>query len=325
MKKHFILLLIIITALAGCRKSTYEGYTVSDFSLNTYINITVYSENDVREADDSLLLCHDYENLFSRTITDSQISVLNHTKLLSSPSLPVSDIINKSLYYCELTDGALDITIEPLTSLWNITSGSNIVPDEQCVDDALSGVDYHNVIVDDAGNISLLNNAGIDLGAVAKGYIADKIKEQLIKDNVASAIINLGGNILCIGSRPDGSDYTIGIKRPFDSSGSVMLTLKISDMSVVTSGTYERYFTKDDTIYHHIIDPATGYPADSGLISATIISRDSFTGDCLSTACMVMGLERAISLIDSLDDVYGIFIDNDYNVHYTDGAKNFLK
>ena len=133
-----------------------------------------------------------------------------------------------------------------------------------------------------------------------------------------------GGNILCIGQKPDKSSYVVGIQKPFGDSDEIIISLDISGKSVVTSGTYERYFEENGKLYHHIIDPKTGYPADSGLYSVTIISDDSFTGDCLSTACLVMGKDNALKLINSLDGVYAILIDDRMNIYYSDGARSFL-
>lgn len=313
----FTTLLLFCT---GCQKKL----TVSNFMFNTYVSITVYGEDNAKLAEEALELGREYEQIFSRTIPESSLSLLNSDKTLIQADSALYGLIQTGLYYCELTDGNLDISIEPLTTLWNITGTNPSVPSDADIQSALKNVDYKNISLTENNTISLKNGASIDLGAIAKGYIADRMKEFLIENGVSDGIINLGGNVLCIGDKPDGSPYTIGIRNPDMDATSALLTLKVEDLSVVTSGTYERFFTVDNNIYHHILDPATGYPADSGLISVTIISKDSVVGDCLSTACLVMGRDSALELLNSLDDVYGILIDEDRNIHYSEGAKAFL-
>ena len=154
----------------------------------------------------------------------------------------------------------------------------------------------------------------LDLGFIAKGYIADKLKAYLVSNCVESAIINLGGNVLTIGKRPDGSPFQVGVQKPFADSGTAALTLSIADKSLVSSGNYERYFVKDDILYHHILSTENGYPADSGLSSVTIISENSVDGDALSTLCFILGYEKGKKLTDSLQGVEAVFIDIDGNI-----------
>ena len=167
----------------------------------------------------------------------------------------------------------------------------------------------------DDGFLITLTDVGLmlDLGGIAKGFAADRIKDRLLEAGVTSAIINLGGNVLLVGSKPDGSDFRVGIRDPesaADAGGTehITRTVTLSDRSVVTSGTYERYFEEDGVRYHHILDPATGYPADSGLVSVTIISADSATGDALATACLVLGQQKGQALIERLPGTEALFI-----------------
>lgn len=311
---------------SACQSKHTQPVVASDFLFNTYISITVYDEKHTALLDEALGMCHTYEQIFSRTIADSHVSTLNSQKSISESNEDLFQLIRRALYYCELSDGSLDISIEPLTSLWNISSDNPKVPSDYEIQNAMEKVDYQNIILDDTDyTISLKNNASIDLGAIAKGYVADKIKQFLLENGVTSGIIDFGGNIVCIGSKPDNTNYVIGIKEPVIDSTSSILTLNINDMSVVTSGTYERYFIENDKLYHHIIDASTGYPADTNLASVTIISEDSLTGDCLSTACLVMGKDKALELLNSLDGVYGILIDNQMQIYYSDGAEKFIR
>lgn len=322
MKKLLIFLIVFISFfLGGCRTSS-EPITVSDFALDTYVSVTVYDARHEDTARKALDLCSDYELLFSMTNPQSTLYELNHSGFLKD-SVELSDIIYGALEYCRISHGALDITVSPLSSLWDFTSAAPSVPDNNDITDALKTVSYDNVsLIDNA--ITLQNGASIDLGAVAKGYIADAMRDYLVENGVKSAIIRLGGNILCIGSKPDGSDYAIGIEKPFY-AGEVSECLLVSDYSVVTSGIYQRYFEENGILYHHIIDPSTGYPVENNLYSVTIVSPSSFTADCLSTACFVLGLEEGIALLDTIDNAYGIFITSDYEIYYSEGAKQFVK
>ena len=156
--------------------------------------------------------------------------------------------------------------------------------------------------------------SAIDLGGIAKGYMADQLKEYLLGEGVTSAIINLGGNVLTIGEKPDGTSFNIGIQKPFDKQNATITSVQVKDSSVVTSGSYERYFKLGDTIYHHILNTETGYPCDNGLLSVTILSKESIDGDALSTACFTLGLEEGQKLIESLEDIDAIFVTDDYEI-----------
>lgn len=318
--------ILILLTLTGCKRTTSEPFTVSDFLLNTYVTITIYDNDKKDIASQALELCRQYEQIFSRTLKSSALFKLNSEKQITNADPELFELIETGLFYCELSNGHLDITTEPLTSLWNVTSANPAVPDVDAINSALERVSYHNVILDKSTlSIRLINNASVDLGAIAKGYIADKIKDFLTENGITSGTINLGGNIVCIGTKPNGSNYNIAVKKPIAGSDHVILTLSINDKSIVTSGTYERFFEENGNTYHHIIDPSTGYPSDSGLLSATIISDKSVTGDCLSTACLVMGCTDALNLINSIDGVEAIFIDENMQIFYTDGAINLLR
>ena len=156
-------------------------------------------------------------------------------------------------------------------------------------------------------------HAALDVGFIAKGYIADRLKEYMIAEGVTSGIINLGGNVLTIGNK-DGQDFKVGIQKPFADTGTALVSVASNDSSVVTSGIYERFFSLDKKIYHHILNPSTGYPVENELLSVTILSKDSTTGDALSTSCLLLGLEKGKELIESLDGVEAVFITKDYNV-----------
>lgn len=293
--------------------------------LNTVVTITIYDSQDTSLLKKCMELCQEYEERFSRTIAASEISQLNSGKLaddqgVSHLSADTARLIEKGLTFAELSNGAFDPSIGPVSSLWDFTSDEHKIPDDAAIQAALPLVDYEKISLTDQDITFSMEHMQLDLGAIAKGYIADRIKDYLISQNIKSATINLGGNVLCIGSRPDGSPFRIGIQKPFADRNELAAVVEVSDRSVVTSGNYERYFEKDGKLYHHILDPATGYPYENGLTSVSILSDTSVDGDGLSTSCFALGLEKGMELIDSLPDVEALFITDDGKMHY---SKNF--
>ncbi|MBO5976210.1 MAG: FAD:protein FMN transferase, partial [Oscillospiraceae bacterium] len=234
-----------------------------------------------------------------------------------SPAL--SELINTALDYCEISGGRFDITMGAVSDMYAFSSVSPYLPSDEEIARELEHSGYEKIKVD--GSRVTLGDAEavIDLGAIAKGYIADALAEHLRSKGVESAIIDLGGNILCLGSKPDGSDFKVGIQYPYRDSNQVITTLSLSDMSVVTSGIYQRWFEQDGETYHHILDPETGRSLDNGLISVSIISRRSTDCDALSTTAFAMGLEDGMALIDSLPETWAVFISDDMELHYSDG------
>ncbi len=315
--KHFqsFILVCIMLLLSGCSSNTKTPYTKSGFYFDTAVTITLYDKDKRELLDNCFSFCETFENQISRTIENSEISQINHAK---GKPVKVSDttleLLEKGIYYSELTNGAFDITIAPLSDLWNFKTEVPALPSESDIHATLSHVNYQNIIID--GNYVSLSDpyAAIDLGGIAKGYIADYLKEYLVKNNVKSAIINLGGNVLTIGTKPDGSPFQIGIQKPFDEQNTSITSVASIGSSIVTSGVYERYFELQDTIYHHILDTSSGYPCDTGLLSVTIISEHSVDGDALSTSCFALGYENALKLIQTLDNVDAIFITENYEI-----------
>ena len=335
-------LILCPAVLSGCSAQTKSGEnTAADsqepisataIKLNTAVTVTIYDSNDKKLLTECMNLCDKYEKIFSRTASDSELYQLNHRELApvegTENTYQVSDdlakLISEGLDYSELSKGAFDIAIEPLTSLWDFTAEDPQVPKDSLIQAALPKCDYHNISIDkDKNEITLkTDDTAIELGAIAKGYIADRLKDYLISRNVKSAIINLGGNVLCIGEKPDNSAFKIGIQKPFADRSETIAVMDIKDKSVVSSGIYERCFEQDGTLYHHLLNPKTGYPYDNGLIAVTIISGKSVDGDALSTTCFALGLEDGMKLAESLDDVQAFFVTSDYEIHYT---KDFQK
>lgn len=310
-----LMLLLFPLLLSGCSLKTQEPISKTGIYFDTVIQIDIYDSNDTKLLDQCFEKCQAFEQTISRTIETSEIYQINHAK---GNSVEVSDVtlelIQKGIKYGDLTNGKFDITIAPLMELWDFKNNTSNVPDDDDIEEALSHVNYKNIVID-GNKVSLTDpNAAIDLGGIAKGYMADYLKDYLIDEGIESALINLGGNILTIGSKPDGTPFNLGIQKPFDRQGTAITSVKTTDSSVVSSGVYERYFEVDDTLYHHIIDTATGYPCDNGLLGVTILSEKSVDGDALSTSCFVLGLEEGKKLVESLDNVDAIFITENYEL-----------
>lgn len=321
----FILLLVLIIWYQG-KEENLEPISRTDYMLNTVVNVKIYDKREEVLLDGAMEICRKYEDLFSPTLNSSEIYSLNHGELKEtdgfySLSPDTADLISKALDYCRLSEGAFDISIEPVSSLWDFTSGQGLVPDEASIQAALPLVNYKNIVLEGEKIRFQQEGMGINLGAIAKGYIADKMKEYLQSQGVESAIIDLGGNILCLGGRPDGTPFSIGIRKPFGETSETAAIMEISDKSVVSSGIYERYFEKDGILYHHILDPDTGYPYENNLVSVTIISDKSVDGDGLSTTCFALGLEKGMDLINSLPQVQAVFITKDYEMHYSENFR----
>ena len=322
-----LLLILILFAFMYQRKSQAEApepISKTDYLLNTIVTVTLYDSQDEEILNAALDLCREYDKLLSPTIETSELYQLNHGELPQDEegfyelSEETADVISKGLDYCRLSGGAFDIAVEPLSALWDFTSGEGTVPDEEAIQAALPLINYEDITLEGNRIRFEKEGMGINLGAIAKGYIADKMKEFLLDQGVESAIIDLGGNILCVGQRPEGTPFRIGIQKPFADRSETEAVMEISDKSVVSSGIYERYFEQDGVLYHHILDPSTGYPYDNNLVSVTISSNESVDGDGLSTTCFALGLEKGLDLVNSLPDVQAVFITDDYQLHYSE-------
>lgn len=327
-KSILSILLIFSLLLQGCRTNAgTKSITRSGFFFDTLVNITIYDTDNEALLDECFEMCDHYEHLLSITRKESDISMINTADaedIAVSPDTYM--LISEAGRYFELSGGKLDITVAPLSLLWTEARNDKVPPSDAQIKELLTHVGFDKITLDpDNSSISRSDpETMLDMGALAKGYIADRLRDLLTERGVHSAVISLGGNITTIGTKPDGSPFKIGIQKPFGQSGEVAAALNISDLSVVTSGIYERCFTYDNRLYHHILDPATGYPADTDLYSATIICPSSLDGDALSTICLLYGLEDAEELINNTPGTEAVFITRDDRLHYTGGAKKYM-
>lgn len=327
-KFSLIAFTLCVIVAAGCTTKPDDSITVQAFKLNTFVQITGYGSDVTKEMlDDALLLCDKYEKIFSRTLNDSELSKLNRHEI-TTVSNDLGKLIELGIQYSKASDGNFDISIMPISSLWDFTLEPPKLPDYNDINSNISKVDYRKIEItknpDETYEVFLPEGMGLDLGAIAKGYIADRIKEDLLSKGIWHALINLGGNVLCVGGKTDKTNFNIGIKKPFSDENIPLKTLDISDLSVVSSGTYERCFYIDNKLYHHILNPKTGYPYDSTLTQVTIISKDSVIGDCLSTTCFTLGLEKGLELINKTEDVEAIFVCADGTITLSDGCSKYI-
>lgn len=289
--------------LSGCSSLNAKEELVSDtgFYFDTVIQISIVHEDAKSLLEDCFSMCGELEDTFSKTRASSELYQVNHrteNEVIISDDLAY--VISLGLKYGDLTDGAFDITICPLSDLWDFKSEEPVVPEDAAIQEALEKVDYRKVHLN--GNILTFEQDGImlDLGGIAKGYAADRIKEYLISEGVESGYINLGGNVQTIGKKTNGECWNIGIQEPFTDRGTVLSTVEVEDQSVVSSGIYERYFEIDGTLYYHVLDPKTGYPVKTDLDQVTVVCDESALGDVISTSCLLLGEEQAEKFIEEI-------------------------
>jgi len=308
----------------------------SKFLLDTYVSIRVYQSDRQEILDDAFKLIEKLENQVSRHKASSEISRINSTPI--GTAVPVSDttreLIAVGLRYARLSDGAFDPTVGTLVRLWGIGTENARIPTPNEIQSTLPLVDYRavsiapsTVILKRQSPISASNSARmtLDLGGIAKGWIADRVAEFLQRNGERNFLINLGGNIVVSGSKPSGKAYRIGMQDPFGDRGEFLGIFTVEGGSVVSSGIYERFFELDGKRYHHILSTSNGYPISNGLAGVTILSEHSVDGDALSTAVFALGIEEGMELVHSLDGIEAALIDSNGRVHITAGAASIFE
>ena len=320
--------------LPGCAKVKHP-ISKTGIYFDTLITITLYENNSSELIDNCFKLAEKYENLLSKTVINSDVYKINNSyNEWINIDKNTYDVIKTGLQYEDLCDGRFSIVCGTLVDLWDVTNRkemldnnfdkSKILPSEEEINTAIMLCGKKNIEIDD-NNLAVkvvTKGSKIDLGAVAKGFIADEMKSYLLSQGVENGIIQLGGNVLLIGNNPtkDNGLYTIGINEPFSEDNKVITAVNEKDVSIVTSGNYQRYFEYGGKKYHHIIDLTTGYPADTGLNSVTIICDKSIDADCLSTLCFLYGENDAKELLDTLNNqtngtnIKAIFVDENNKI-----------
>ena len=289
-----LLFLLCIAMLTACQNSDENKKVSKDiFAMDTYMTVTAYgknAENGVNKAVDEI---NRLETVLSAEKQESDIYKLNETGS-GTLSTDTKNIVSKALEINKTTNGAFDISIYPLMVKWGFTTQKYNVPSKNEISKLLKDVDSSKIIFDEkSGNIKLKENMKIDLGGIAKGYTSNRVMQIFKECGVKSGLVSLGGNVQALGTKTDGTAWQIAIENP-DKSSDYIGVVSVKDKAVITSGGYERYFEKNGKTYHHILDPETGYPAESGVKSVTIVSDDGTLADALSTSLFVMGKEKAL-------------------------------
>lgn len=331
-KKVIVIITTIILAIGsiGCAKEeTNEQLSRTELFMGTAVKITLYDHG----SEDLLDMVFDHiseiENLVSINKEGTEIVQLN--KNAGIKGVKLSDfsynLIKSALEYSKLSDGGYDVSIGPLVKLWSIGLPEAKVPRDDEIEEAIKNIDYTKVNIDDSNNEVFLSEKGmmIDLGSIAKGYVADDIVNILKENEVERAIIDLGGNIYAMGTKSKSDNWKIGIQNPSEDRGQIVGTIEVADKSVVTTGTYERFIEEDKVRYHHVLNPKTGYPYETNIAGVTIVADRSVDADALSTLVFTKGLDEGLQLVEKLESVDAIFIMNDNSVYVTEGLKGNFK
>ncbi len=296
---------IIITLIGGMIYKTLSnnsGYVRTEFLFDTECSVRIYgkgAEKIAAEMFDELEKINQSTNMYSAS---SEVSIINNSP--AGVETKVSPAIIKMLKVAREisneTEGAFDLTVAAVTEIWNFKGQNPSVPDDEDISKLRKRINYKDIIINEEKNtiVKAYSETKIDLGGIAKGYAADAAAEILKRNGAEGAIIDLGGNVVCVGENPNAKDgeWKVGIQVPFRPTGEYDEVVKLKEGAVVTSGTYQRYFETDGRLYHHIINPATGYPAEAEYSSVTIVSDSALVADCLATACFVMGEEEGMAL-----------------------------
>ncbi len=308
--------------LTGCGGDRGESATI--FAMDTVMELTAYGDQAQEAVNAAVAEVNRLDAALASRRETSDIAKANH-----AGGAPVevradtAELLEQALALCADTGGALDVTIYPIMRAWGFDTKEYRVPTQGELDSLLERVDYGTITI--KGN-TLTVPAGmeLDLGAVGKGYAADRVVRLWREMGVTSGLLNLGGNIHCLGAKPDGSDWTVGIRDPREETAT-LCTVTGQDMAVVTSGAYQRYFEKDGVTYHHNMDPATGRPAHSGAASVSVIGPSGLVCDGLSTALFVMGAEKAADYWRSHRDFDMVYYTQDGALWYTSGLEGRLE
>lgn len=322
MKKvlSFLLPVLMVLSIAGCEQQA-EPVSKTGILMDTVVTITLYDKSDPALIDLAFDEITRLETLLSVTKEGSDLARLSEAagKAWVEIAPETEEVLLMAKEYTVLSNGHFDITAGPLIDLWNIHDREGHYPTQDELNEVLPLIDNDSLQVENGK--AFLSRAGMkaNLGAIAKGYIADRVKELLEEQGVQRAILDLGRNILLIGGKSDDTGFGIGVQDPNDEQNVLIGAVTVSDKSVVTSGTNERYFIYEGKTYHHILDPFTGFPAENGLSSVTILSDSSARGDALSTTCLLLGQEKGLELIESLEGIEALFISDDGTVTESSG------
>lgn len=322
MTKKIILVTLLILAfiLTGCSEKKEEPISDTRFVLGTVASVQIRDHVDEALLEAAFERLESIENQMSTSIEGSDVWRVNASAGMGLVEVGEETllVIEEGLQYGKLSDGRFDISMGPIVNLWGIGSANARLPGDDEITAALKKVDYRKVEIVD-GTVGLDTGMAIDLGGIAKGYAADSVAALLADGGVRSAIINLGGNVKVMGEKSDGSPFRIGLQNPFDERNDYFGVVELREMSVVSSGDYERYFEQDGVRYHHIFDSGTGYPVVTDVAQVTVITESSLRADALSTVFFALPVEEGLQLADSMEDVRVIYVTKDLGIHLSHG------
>ena len=318
-----VILMICSGTLAGCSQKEVVKESRVGFFLDTVITLTAYTDRP-ETLEEGLEACGQYEKLLSRTVEGSDVWRINHAEGETVTVAPeTAEILRTAIRVSEMSGGAFDVTIAPASVLWDFRSEEHRVPDAEAIARAAALTDYRKIRID-GNEVTLPAGMMIDLGGIAKGYIADAVKAKLEKLGIAHAILSFGGNIVAIGEKPEGTAWKVGIQDIDQPTGTSMMVAFNYGGSTVTSGIYERGFEADGVYYHHILSSETGWPVQNELASVTIFSESSMWGDALATAAFALGTKEGIRLIESIEGTEALFIARDRTAIGTSGVMHYM-
>lgn len=327
MKKIALLFLcaLIIIPQTGC--GSEEPVSENRFLLDTMCAVTVYGmkEEEAKAAiDDAFTLCGEYEDMLSKTVEGSDVYKLNRAKgQFVSVQQETLLLIKEGIKYGKLSGGMFDITIGAVSELWDFRADNPSVPEEGKLKEAVKTVDYRQIEIQ--GNKVRLENpeAKLDLGGIAKGYIADRMAEVMEEHGAKHATVNLGGNLVAIGEKTENEPWKIGIETPYSEGSSILGSVELSDATIVTSGVYERYFKQDGKLYHHVLNPKTGYPVDNSLNAVVLVGEKGQSMECdvLGTVCLSLGEKKARELLAGTEGIQAAFVDKSDQITIFNGLE----
>ncbi|MEL7565565.1 MAG: FAD:protein FMN transferase [Dehalobacterium sp.] len=329
-KNIFLIFLTLFSSfsfLAGCSSNPEIPVEKQGFYMGTVVTLKAYGPNAPKAVDEGMKRIEDVQDKMTINVSDSEINQLNVSAgnrvyvPLSSDSIYV---LKTALKYAQLSQGSFDVTIGPFVRSWGSFTQNPQIPSPTEINRIKKLINYRDLEINEKENTARLKNPGqmVDLGGIAKGYAGDEVIKIFKTYGIESAFVNLGGNVVVLGGKPDGSPWHVGIQNPRAQDGGCIGVLELRDGTVVTSGDYKRYFEESGIRYHHILDPKTGYPSQSDLISATIVTERSIDADALSTAVFVLCLAKGLDLVQSLEGVEAVLITRDRRIHLTSGLKD---
>lgn len=306
----FVLTFALALVSASC---TQNPVSRTEFLLDTVVTVTIYSPAKAEQLDKAFDVCKNLEKTLSRTVEGSDVWRANNA---GGETVVLSDdtafVLREAIRIYELTGGLFDVTIAPVSGLWDFHSEKPVPPDSADIAESLGFVGLDRLVLE-GNELTMPEGFMLDLGGIAKGYIGDKMAEVLRENGVKSAILDLGGNIVTVGQKGRG-DWNIGIQNPLG-SGALLAVSAGKDWSIVTSGIYQRGFEFRNKWYHHILDPRNGYPVDNGLASVSISCQSSMTADAAATGAMLLGYEKGMELCNTLGvGAVFILIDGSYEI-----------